>query len=154
MAAGNSIEITQLNASAQDFLLPFQKAGRLRIASGSYVLAATAAAGGAASTDTVNLFKVPKGARILCILCVAGATHNTAQPKIGDSADDDKYRAAATLTTVGCSIQSTAAAQCGAAVEGVTIPYTAETTIVLTNTTAAFPAGGEYVHWFGIYVVD
>jgi hypothetical protein len=154
MANGNGIELAQLAASAQDFLAPYQKAGRIRVASGSYVLAATLAAGGSAASDSINLCKIPKGGRVVLIVCVSGATHGAATPSIGDNLNPVKFRTAAVLTTVGASIQNTAAGQVGAAVEGVTIPYTAEATIILQNSTAAFPATGEYVHWFVFYVVD
>jgi hypothetical protein len=156
MPAGVSIELTKVTAgvASSDFLAPFEKGGRVRVARGSYTMNNTVAGGGAGSTDTIDLFKLPKGATVVAIICIAGVSHGTAQPTIGDASASAKYRAAATLTTVGASVQNTAAAQVGAAVEGVTIPYTAETTIVLTNTVAAFANTGERVHWICLYVVD
>lgn len=156
MAAGKSTELTKVAAgpATSDFLAPYEKHGRLRIVSGSYVLAASVAGGGAASGDTIDLFTIPKGARVVAILCNAGGSHGSAQLKVGDSSDDDKYRVQATLTTVGLSIQNSAAAQVGAAVQGVTIPYAADTTIFITVASANFPTGGEPVHWFAVYVVD
>jgi hypothetical protein len=156
MAAGVSIELTKVTAgvASSDFLAPFEKGGRVRVARGSYRMYNTVAAGGAGSGDTIDLFKLPKGATVVAIVCISGVSHGSSQPTIGDASAAAKYRAAATLITVGASVQNTAAAQVGAAVEGVTIPYTAETTIFLTSTAAAFANTGEYVHWICLYVVD
>ena len=148
MPTTNSTELAQLASNPANLLRPNQRGGFIRFMSAVVDFAAQA------SGDIINLFKLPAGARVVRIACNASASHGaSATIKIGDSADDDKYRAAATLTTVGYSIVNTAAAQVGAAVEGADVPYTAETTIFATIGTAALPGSGRAIYTCE-YVID
>jgi hypothetical protein len=146
MAALKSIELTQLAASAQDFLLPHQKQGRVRVAACQYALGDITAAG------TMDLFRLPKGASVVLIIGNSEASHGAGNISIGDSSNTAKYRAAATYTTVGAAIANTAAAQAVITAEGVGIPYTAETLIYLTNSAATGTTGTA--KWVCLYVVD
>jgi len=140
MATTNSTEYTNVVATPNVFNKTQVEHGRVRVRRGTYTFASQA------SGDIINLFKLPAGARVLYFVAGMTATHGaSATVKIGDSADDDKYRAAATLTAAATILPTTAAwgATDSAAVVGADTPYTSETLIFLTVGTAALPSSGR-----------
>lgn len=96
-----------------------------------------------ASGTTITLFRLPKGAMLISIHCIASATHGaSATIAIGVAGATARFRVAATLTTLGISLVNTAAAQSGASVPGVVIPFAEETDVILTTATASLPGSG------------
>lgn len=150
MATTNSTEYANVVATPRSFNRPQVENGRLRVIRGTYTFASQA------SGDIINLFKLPAGSRVLWMVANMTATHGaSATVKIGDSADDDKFRAAATLTAAATILPTTAAmgATDAAAVVGSDTPYTADTLIFLTVGTAALPSSGRaYIDC--IFVID
>lgn len=150
MASFNSTEYANTQATPVVFNRTQVEGGRVRVIRGTYTFAAQA------SGDTINLFELPKGARVLYMVAMMTATHGgSATIKIGDAADDDKYRAAATLTanTIIYPIAAALGATDGAAVVGADAPYTADTVIFITIGAASLPGSGRaYIDCY--YVLD
>lgn len=150
MATTNSTEYANVVATPPVLNKTQVEHGRLRTKRATYTFASQA------SGDIINLFKLPAGARVLWFVAGMTATHGgSAKVKIGDSADDDKYRAEATLTAAETILPTTAAwgATDSAAVVGADAPYTSETLIFLTIGTAALPSSGR-AKLECIYVMD
>lgn len=150
MATTNSTEYANVVATPTVFNRTQFEHGGLRVRSATYTFAAQA------SGDIINLFKLPAGARVLFFVAGMTATHGgTATVKIGDAADDDKFRLAATLTAAATILPQVAAwgATDSAAVVGADAPYTAETLIFLTIGAASLPGSGR-ARLDCVYVLD
>lgn len=119
---------------------PYQNGGKVKVITKTVELASQAAA-----TEIV-IGTVPENAVIKDIKMHSSATLGSTTVKIGTSADDDKYRAAATFTTA-----NSATSVCLAAVANT--PLSAEEELVATTATAALPASGT-LHFVVEYVID
>jgi hypothetical protein len=92
------------------------------------------------AAGTINLWKIPKGARIIQISCRNGVSTGATTISIGDAASAAKFKAAAAITVTGDSVL-TIPIGATIAIEGLTTGYLAETTVFATNN-AAMPAAG------------
>lgn len=88
------------------------------------------------ATDTINLGKKPRNHRFMRGYLVSDTSLGTAAPSIGVAGNVAKHRAAAVHTTVD---QPVIFGKYAAVVEG----EIEEEDLILTNTTAAFPASGN-----------
>lgn len=114
--------------------------GRLRVFNEKITMASQA------SGDIIRCGKLPKGARLLFGILVTSATLGTATIKLGSTASDAKYRAAATFTTADTPTFFGLAANVGE-------ELAAEETLILTIGTAALPSSGTLrVIW--VYTID
>ncbi len=97
MSNYKSDQVTNLDAIPVVYVHANELYGRVRRSYFSY----TTPAGGLAISDTIELTKVPKGARLLGGLVVNGAMATTAALELGDGTTSDKYLAAASVAAAG-----------------------------------------------------
>lgn len=150
MPTTNSYEYGLSIASPPTRLPAYLRGGRLRTLRATYTFASQA------SGAIINLGIIPKGARVIGCFANMSATHGgSATVKIGDSADDAKFRLAAPLTAAAYIPPQVASvgATDGAAVVGADAPYTSDTLVFLTIGAAALPSSGRaYIDI--VYVLD
>jgi len=88
-----------------------------------------------ASGDTIEVAKLPKGARVLHGVLTTSASTGTATLAVGTSSSAAKYRAAAVLTATDTPTPFGVAT-------ALNVANSAEETVVVTVGTAALPASG------------
>ncbi|MGB8274854.1 MAG: hypothetical protein WCF16_06230 [Alphaproteobacteria bacterium] len=98
------------------------------------------------TTDTIEVAKLPKGARVLYGVMTSSASLGSSTVAIGISGTTGKYRAAATFTAVDTPTLFGVAANVGEAL-------TAEEIVFITIAAAALPASGT-LRMMLFYTVD
>lgn len=140
MATTNGTQMAKLLTFPIDYPDPGDVGGRVRVFNEIITLAAQA------SGDIIRCGRIPKGARVLYGLLNSSVTLATATIKLGSTASDAKYRAAAVFTTTDTPVLFGVNA-------GVGEELAAEETMIMTVGTASLPASGTLrVQWF--YTLD
>ena len=143
MATYNSDQAAKYLAVPATKLAPDELGGRQRILRWSY----TTPTGGVAATSTIELGKLPAGARVISGLIQFGAMGATATAHVGTVADTDRYAASIDVAAAGTSaIANTAALY----LYDVT---TAETVVIATANVATWVAAKAF-NGNMLYVVD
>lgn len=145
MASFDSTQYAQAAGmlTSYDPLIPNEQHGRVRVAYAKY---STPASAGPVATDTLNLFKLPQGARVISLCVIVPGSFVTSSAKIGFSSDDDRYGSGKDLSSAGRVEFITAAADA----DYVT---TQEETVYMTFVTAN-PAASKQIAVICNYVVD
>lgn len=130
---------------------PYDLGGRVRIAYDSYTIPAGDEVG---TTAIINLFKLPKGARVVGGQFVSSSTASAGVCQVGyqangvDSVDVDAFWAAQDMGTAAID------AQMLGTVAGYMKVFGAETQVDLTFTTATTSGAGDVLKVKIFYVVD
>ncbi len=98
MASVNSDQYADAVATPTVIRKPTDHTGRVRVAFASYLTDASAAP---VAGDTLNLFKLPAGARVLSMVALVPAGFVTSSAKIGITGDDDRYGSGLDLSAIG-----------------------------------------------------
>jgi len=129
MAALNGIQMARIKASPIDYPDVADVGGRVRVFNEKIALAAQA------TSDTIAVARLPKGARLLYGMLTTDTSLGTSTVAIGIAGSTAKYRAAAIFTTLNTPTLFGAGA-------GVGEPLAAEEEVIITIATAALPASG------------
>lgn len=142
MATFNSVQYTNATNVPVDLAPPIDMGGRKRIAYAKYSTLAGIAAG-----DILNLFKLPKNARVTSMEMVVPASFVTSSAKIGITGDDDRYGSAVDLSSAGRH-------QFLLAVADIDYKTVTEGVIVLATFVTGDPAASKDICVICEYVVD
>ena len=148
MASFNSDQYANIvNSPAITRLKPIERTGKVRLAYASYT---TPASAGPAAGDTLNLFKLPVGARVISLDVIAPASFVTSSAAIGNTASATTYGSAVDLSTAGRKqfITTTAALDATA-----TANNNSEDIVYMTFTTGN-PAASKQIDVICLYVID
>lgn len=149
MANFNSVELAQIAANPADPIDVVNFGGRIRFQLATVVVPAS---GMPAATDTIQLFRIPAGGRIVGLWTAATASLSTGTFSIGDAAAAAKFRADAAHTTTALTL--VAIPGTATTLVGFGLPYTANTPVFATVGTNFVAGGPTTVLFLCQYVVD
>ena len=118
--------------------------GRTRVLSDVITLASQAV------SDTIPIGKLPSGARVTHGMITTGTSLGSSRPVVGTAADDDVFTSSLTVTSTTAPVFFANGAPNGALGKEA---LDAETEVIVTVKTAAFPSSGTAVVTL-FYVVD
>lgn len=140
MAVLNATQMAKLTSFPIDYPEVADVGGRLRIFNEKVALA------GQTTSDTIQVAKLPRGARVLFGVLVSTVSLGSSTIAIGVNGTAGKYRAAGVFTIADAPTFFGAAANVGEAL-------TAEETVIITIGAAALPGAGT-LRVMMVYTVD
>jgi hypothetical protein len=129
MAALNGLQMAKLKASPVDYPEVADVGGRLRVFNEKITLA------GQATTDTIAVARLPKGARVLYGVLTTDTSLGSSTIAIGVAGSTGKYRTAATFTATNTPTPFGNAAAVGE-------PLAADEEVIITIGAASLPGAG------------
>lgn len=129
MAALNGLQMAKLKASPVDYPEVADVGGRLRVFNEKIALA------GQATTDTIAVARLPKGARVLYGVLTTDTSLGSSTIAIGVAGSTGKYRTAATFTATNAPTPFGNAAAVGE-------PLAADEEVIITIGAASLPGAG------------
>jgi hypothetical protein len=140
MAVLNATQMAKLSSFPIDYPEVADVGGRLRVFNEKITLA------GQTTADTIQVAKLPRGARVLFGILVTSVSLGSSTIAIGVTGTAAKYRAAATFGTADAPTLFGVAANVGE-------PLANEETVFITIGTAALPGSGT-LRVMMVYTVD
>jgi hypothetical protein len=140
MAVLNATQMAKLTSFPIDYPEVADVGGRLRIFNEKITLA------GQTTADTIQVAKLPRGARVLFGVLVSTVSLGSSTIAIGVSGTAGKYRAASVFASADAPTFFGVAANVGE-------PLTAEETVIITIGAASLPGAGT-LRVMMVYTVD